>query len=58
MENNLRYPDAETLREVIELDAARPLVLAPDEWDALAIEPPRVIPELAKLFAQPSVFDK
>lgn len=50
------YPDAETVREVVESDAVRPLVLEPNEWDALAAAPPAVIPELAKLFSTPSIF--
>ena len=57
--DNVSYPDSRaTLREVVENDATRPLVLAADEWDSLAIAPPTVIPELAKLFMAPSIFDE
>ena len=55
----VRYPDStpfDLLGEVLE-DRTQSLVLTAEEWDRLAVEPPAVIPELAKLFSEPTIFE-
>ena len=59
--DEVRYPDVDAwdiLSEATSADRARPLVLSTREWDQLATAPPTIIPELAKLFSEPSIFDE
>jgi hypothetical protein len=57
--DQVNYPDmheSEILKDLIAGDRPRPLVLSAPEWNRLATAPPVVIPELAKLFSEPSIF--